>query len=196
MLFFEVLGLAEADTVLAGAGTAACESVVHDFGVDLLGPLLILLVVRVHGEDGVIVAVPNVAQDSAIEAVVIHDSACLFESSGQIGDRNTDICRHGGLFGVKAPYGDAGLVAGVPQPLPSFLISFEVEGRKTLFSGGGTRLLDILFYTPLAAAKLKKQRRRFWVVSFLVKVDGFDGAPVDELDAAYPDTAVDHGDRR
>src|SRR3954463_4153057 len=53
VFFLQVCGLSSADTMLAGAGAAALQRVVHDLGVNPFGPLLVCLVGHVYGEDGV-----------------------------------------------------------------------------------------------------------------------------------------------
>src|SRR5215210_8525990 len=88
VFFLQVPGFSQADTVLAGAGAATLQGVVHDLGVDRLDPSLVGFVISVYGEDGVIIPVSNVAQDGPFEAAGLDGVAGVTQGAGEVGDRD------------------------------------------------------------------------------------------------------------
>src|SRR5215218_4525606 len=156
VLLPEVLRLAEAYAVLPCAGAAAREGVGDDLGVDLLGPLEVF---GAHGEDGVVVAVADVPEDGPVEAAGGDGVAGMAQRLGQVGDRYAHVGGHGLLVGVELLYGEGGLVAGLPQPLPSGLVLLEVEGLRTFGLGDISRRRHVVLDGGLcAAAELEEQR--------------------------------------
>ena len=77
--------------MLAGRSTAARESVVHDPGVDLLGTRQVLFIIRIDGEDGVVVSVTDVPEDGAVEAMRLDGFAGVAQRLGKLGDGDADV---------------------------------------------------------------------------------------------------------
>src|SRR5215210_8425014 len=193
VLLPEVLRLAEAYAVLPCAGAAAREGVGDDLGVDLLG---LLEVFGAHREDGVVVAVADVAEDSPVEAALSDGVAGMAQRLVKAADRYAHVGGHGLPVGVELLNGEGGLVARLPQPLPSGLVLLEVERLRAFGPGDLSRHSHVALDGGLGAAELEEQRRRDGVGGALVGVHGLNSAGVHQLHATDLHPRPDHGDRR
>ena len=77
------------------------QSVVHDLCVDRLGTLLVCLIVSIYGEDGVVVPVPDVAQDGPVQAAGLDGVAGVAQGAGKVGDRDAHVRAHHSHSGVE-----------------------------------------------------------------------------------------------
>ena len=105
VLELEVARLAVPDAVLAGARAAVLERAAHDAVVELHAARDVGGVVAIDEQGDVEVAVADVAQDRARQAVLVEVGARAQDRVGQPGDRD----RHVG--GQRAVPGRSALVA-------------------------------------------------------------------------------------
>src|SRR5215212_1510286 len=167
--------------MLAGRGTAAREGVVYDLGVDLLGARQVPFVIRIDGEDGVVVSVADVSEDGAVEAMRLDGIAGVAQRLGKVGDGDADVGGHRVLSGVEIPYGEARLVPGLPQPLPPGLVRLELERPRALGLGDPARNLHVALDADLRAVELQKEGRLDGVGGAFVGVYRLDGTGVHQL---------------
>src|SRR5215210_3250136 len=193
MLFLQVSGLSHTDTVLSCAGAAALQGVVDDLGVDRLGPLLVCLIFRIDGEDGVVVPVPDMAKDGPFEAAGRDGVAGVPQGPRKVGDRDAHIRTHHPHPWVEVADGEGRVVAGLPELLAALLIGLELERSAPFRRGGFTGHFDVALHAGSRAAELEEEGGGCGVVGALVGVYGTYRARVDKLDATDPHTGPDHG---
>src|SRR5215217_6854462 len=132
MLSLQVLDLAGTNPVLAGAGAAACECIGDYLLVHRLCPLYIGLILCIHREEGVVVAVAYMSQDRPVQTSSLYGFAGMPQGSRQIGDRDAYIGSHHAFIGKEAVYREGSLVACLPEFLPSRFVFLNRFTASTL----------------------------------------------------------------
>ena len=127
-------------------------------------PLHIGLILCIHREEGVVVAVAYMSQDRPVQTASLYGFAGMPQGSRQIGDRDAYIGSHHAFIGKEAVYREAASTC-LPELLPSGFVFLKIEGRTVLLVAELAGFLNVACYAGRISAELEEQGGSFRMAS-------------------------------
>ena len=115
-LGFQILLLALADAVLAGAGSAHGLGTLHQPMHEILAARHFVAVIHVAQQRAVEIAVADMADDRRHQVEALEILFGFGHAIGQPGNRHADIGRHHAGAGTQGLHRPIGIMARLPEP--------------------------------------------------------------------------------
>ena len=135
--------LAVSDAVLPSTGPVISERTVHQPGVELLGALDVLGVIRVDEHADVEVAVAHMTDDRGCQAMLSDVGLSCGDAVGQRRDRHANVRGQPRAAGTHRSRRIVGAVTSAPQPAALSLIRGPDEVAPAVLGGDRRRLLRL-----------------------------------------------------